>query len=335
MIMSHVPFIDIAPFLHGSAADRQRVARQVDEACREVGFFMIGGHGVPERLMEDTRAAFKAFFDQPADYKRRFGKTEDFNSPGFVEVGDAALSYTRGAVAPPDLNEIFQVTPVDVGDSPYFTAPQARQFFPTNRFPDVPADFSDLAVEYYRAVYGLARSALSIAAVALRLPEDYFEGRVDKAMATLVVRDYPEQKVVPLPGQLRAGAHTDFGTLTLLLAEDRPGGLEVMSKRGTWEPVVAPHNCYIVNLGDMMARWTNDKWVSTLHRVANPPRDASGVTRRTSLVFFTNPNYDTLIECLPTCMAENGTPKYPPVLAGDYYLGKMRQMRKKVAEPAA
>ena len=330
--MSHIPIIDIAPFLSGSAADKQRVSRQVDEACREVGFFIIDGHGVSEQLMEDTRAAFKTFFDQPSDYKRLFGKTDDFNSPGFVEVGDAALSYTRGAEAPPDLNEIFQVTPVDVGDTPYFKAPHAQQFFPANRFPDVPADFAGLAVDYYRAVYGLAKSALSIAAVALGLPENYFESRVDKAMATLVVRDYPEQKLAPLPGQLRAGAHTDFGTLTLLLAEDRPGGLEVMSKRGTWEPVVAPHNCFIVNLGDMMARWTNDKWVSTLHRVANPARDASGITRRTSLVFFTNPNYDAMIECLPTCKAAEETEKYPPVLAGDYYLAKMRQMRRKTTD---
>ena len=303
-------------------------------ACRDVGFFIIGGHGVPEQLMEGTRAAFKTFFDQPSAYKRLFGKTDDFNSPGFVEVGDSALSYTQGAEAPPDLNEIFQVTPVDVGDTPYFKAPHARQFFPANRFADVPADFAGLAVEYYRAVFGLAKSTLSIAAVALGLPDNYFESRVDKAMATLVVRDYPEQKVAPLPGQLRAGAHTDFGTVTLLLAEDRPGGLEVMSKGGVWEPVVAPHNCFIVNLGDMMARWTNDKWVSTLHRVVNPARDANGITRRTSLVFFTNPNYDALIECLPTCKTASGTAKYPPVVAGDYYLAKMRQMRQKIADPA-
>ncbi len=332
--MAHVPLIDIAPFRGGGAGERRRVAEAVDRACRDVGFFSITGHGIPETLIEDTRAAFRAFFDQPAQYKERYAKSTETNSAGYVGIGEAGLSYTRGKAAPPDLNEIFQVTPVDVTDAPYYTAAEAAPFFPRNRFPDRPPEFARLAADYYRAAYGLARQVLSICALGLGLPEDYFESRTDKAIATLVARNYPEPETPPLPGQLRAGAHTDFGTTTLLLAEDRPGGLEVMAKDGSWQPVAPPPNAYIVNIGDMMARWTNDVWVSTLHRVVNPPADARG-SRRMSLVFFTNPNYDALVECLPTCASAERPAKYPPVRAGEYYLAKMRQMRERVAAPAA
>jgi len=121
-----------------------------------------------------------------------------------------------------------------------------------------------------------------------------------------------------VPGQLRAGAHTDFGTMTILKPDAAPGGLQVRTPAGEWAPVKAPPGALVVNIGDMMARWTNDRWVSTLHRVVNPPPDAALGSERLSIGFFHQPNYDALVECLPSCRGAGEPPRYPAVRAGDH-----------------
>ena len=121
-----------------------------------------------------------------------------------------------------------------------------------------------------------------------------------------------------MPGQLRAGAHSDYGSLTILKAEANPGGLQVYNKAGEWVDVPIVPDCFVVNIGDLMARWTNDRWVSTLHRVINPPREHALGSRRQSLVFFHNPNYDADISCLPTCIAAGEPPRYPATTSGEH-----------------
>jgi isopenicillin N synthase-like dioxygenase len=119
---------------------------------------------------------------------------------------------------------------------------------------------------------------------------------------------------------MRAGAHTDYGSLTILLADNAPGGLELYLD-GAWHPVKAPANSFIVNLGDLMQRWTNDQWRSTLHRVVPPPPDASGSTRRQSMAFFHNINPDTRVECIPSCRTDTEA-KYAPITAGEWLMQK-------------
>jgi isopenicillin N synthase-like dioxygenase len=114
--------------------------------------------------------------------------------------------------------------------------------------------------------------------------------------------------------------------MTIIKAEDKPGGLEVLDAQGQWRPVPIVPGTLVVNLGDLMAQWTNDRWVSTMHRVVNPPRDKSMSSRRQSLIFFHQPNYDALIECLPTCL-DNGRAKYAPITSGEHLLMKMQKMQ--------
>ena len=129
--------------------------------------------------------------------------------------------------------------------------------------------------------------------------------------------NYPQPADEIEPGQLRAGAHTDYGCMTILRTEEALGGLQVQTRAGEWVDVHAVPGSFVVNLGDMMARWTNDRWPATLHRVAVPPSGAGG-TRRQSIVFFHDPRADAVIECLPNC----GTPRYEPVTALEHVQAK-------------
>jgi isopenicillin N synthase-like dioxygenase len=163
-------------------------------------------------------------------------------------------------------------------------------------------------------------------AMALDLDEFWFDDKIDKHMTNFVVSNYPDQPHELPEGQLRAGAHTDYGSLTIIKAEDKPGGLEVLDSEGRWRPVPMVPGTFVVNLGDLMARWTNDHWVSTMHRVVNPPRDKAIGSRRQSLIFFHQPNYDAIIECLPSCL-DNGRAKYAPITSGEHLLMKMQKMQ--------
>ena len=125
-------------------------------------------------------------------------------------------------------------------------------------------------------------------------------------------------------GQLRAGAHSDYGTLTLLRQDDAPGGLQVGGVDGTWHDVPSTPGAYVVNVGDALARWTNDRWISTVHRVVVPPADAGRDCERFSMAFFHNANWDAVIECIPTCADAENPPKYPPVTAGRHLMDKFR-----------
>ena len=139
--------------------------------------------------------------------------------------------------------------------------------------------------------------------MALKLPEDYFAGVIDRPVSALRALNYPHPTVPPQPGQLRAGAHTDYGSLTILLPEAKSGGLEIYTPEREWRPVPPVPGAFIINIGDLMALWTNDRWVSTLHRVVNPSPDAMGSTRRQSFAFFHQPNWDAEISCLESCLA--------------------------------
>lgn len=133
--------------------------------------------------------------------------------------------------------------------------------------------------------------------------------------------NYPHQDQETGTEQIRASAHTDYGSLTILAVDDAPGGLQVRDLQGEWHSVKAPANSYVVNLGDLMQHWTNDQWRSTMHRVINPPSGCAN-NRRQSIAFFHNINADTSVECIPTCQSPENPAKYPPVLAGEYLMKK-------------
>jgi isopenicillin N synthase-like dioxygenase len=315
---AEVRVIDVAPYLAGGPAGKARVADQVDAACRETGFLVITGHGVPERLIAEVDRVARDFFDLPRDEKMLVQRPAKDVTRGYIPIEGESVGRSRGADVPGDLNESFMIGPVDVPETAYFRGPAAGKHFHPNLWPERPAAMQPTLTEYFRTMGGLATELMRIFALALRLDEHFFDDKIDRHISRLRIRNYPAQETTPKPGQLRAGAHSDYGSLTILRTEDQPGGLQVADGEGGWLDVPILPGCLIVNLGDAMQRWTNDVWVSTLHRVVNPPRAQALSSRRQSLVFFHNPNYDAPIECLPSCRDEAGGAKYEPVTSGDY-----------------
>ncbi len=192
-----------------------------------------------------------------------------------------------------------------------------------NIWPQQPPDFQAHITDYYRAMEKLGQTLMAIFAIALDLPETYFNDKIDKHFSIFAAHHYPVPAMPPRPGQLRTGAHTDFGSLTIIACTDAPGGLQVRMPDGEWCDVQPGAGELIVNLGDMMARWTNDRWRSTLHRVMNPPAEHAATSRRLSLGYFMHPNYDAQIECLPGCCRPDERPLYAPTTAGRHIRDKI------------
>ena len=321
MSESAVPVVDIAPFLGGDEAQKAAVAQTVDEACRRIGFLIVSGHRVPRPLIDSALAATWVFFDQGEHEKRRWISAKGDFRRGYMPVGGNALAYTLGRESPPDLIEAFTFGRFDLPEAPYYTAHRETWFEP-NIWPDHPPGFQKHLCAYYRAMERLAATLMRIFALALAMPENFFADKIDRHITAMRLNHYAEARRPPLPRQLRAGAHSDYGSLTILLATEAAGGLQVRNSDGAWCDVEPMPDTFIVNLGDLMAQWTNDRWVSTLHRVVNPPEGRRAGSRRASIAFFHQPNYDALIECLPTCLQPGEPPRYAPTTSGAHLLAK-------------
>ncbi|MEM9754455.1 MAG: 2-oxoglutarate and iron-dependent oxygenase domain-containing protein, partial [Pseudomonadota bacterium] len=215
--MSIVPVLDIAPFLAGGADDKAAIARRLDRICRDVGFFCLSGHGVSEDLFAEIYDVSKDFFRRDLSEKALVAQPSPDIVRGYIGVGAAALADTMGEDTPPDWKESFSAGPVDTDlDDPYYTAPGARDHFEPNRWPDTPPEFGDVWTRYYQEMTRLAGDMMRLFALALDLREEYFADKIDRHISILGAMYYPEQAHAPEPGQLRAGAHTDFGTMTIL-----------------------------------------------------------------------------------------------------------------------
>ncbi len=323
--MQSVPLIDLRPWFLGDDEERSKVARTFGRACEEWGFVLVKGHGIDPLLCDSMKEITRAFFDLPIGEKLAVSAAAH-GGRGYFRLASKSHARTRGVTdAVGDLRETyFSGMEPRPGDA-YTNAPSARGHFAPNVWPESFPEMGRIWAEYMRACNHVASEMLRMSARALSLPDDWFSDKIDKPISTLTAQHYPALEKPPEPGQIRSGAHTDFGTLTLLMTEDRPGGLQVQSLGGEWKDIRPVPGAFIVNLGDMMSRWTNDRWRSTLHRVVNPPPTAGDAARRLSIVYFHTPNYDAVIECLPTCRENGGSALYPPILAGEHLAEKLRK----------
>lgn len=317
----YVPVIDIS--VRDTTPGRVALAESIGRACRTSGFFVIVGHDVPAGLIDRMRAVTTAFFTLPDKEKNLAGSRPGFS--GFrTSGGTTAQSLDRRT--PPDLCESFgaHVT----GELDDREREKLGDYWATwklaNLWPQNPADFKDVWQEYMAALHELSADLLHLCARALGLSEDHFDDKFDRHVSSLVANYYYPQVDEPLPGQLRRGAHTDFGGLTVLYQQDDTGGLQVLQGEDTWRDVRAVPGSFVINIGDLMALWTGGRWVSTMHRVVNPVH--ADTSSRISIPFFFQPNHDALVEPLPSLTSTPDRQRPEPVIAGEWMTTKMQKL---------
>lgn len=302
---------DLGAFEAAAGADRAARAADLDRMCRATGFLTLAGHGVPQATVDGVWDAASRFFALPPDAKARLAPAPG-QPYGWLGPDREALARSRGEDTPPDLKESFNGGPPTRPEG--LADPDAYAFcYAPTPWPDLPM-FREAWERYHRAMEALAARVMRAMAAALGLPEDRFDPLLRAPVSALRALHYPATPPAALPGQQRAGAHTDYGSLTILRPQPGSRGLEIRSPSGQWVEVTAPSGAFVVNLGDLMSRWTADRWVSTLHRVVAIP----GQPARQSLAFFHQPDWEAEIAPL------DGSDAHPPVRSGPYLMAKFR-----------
>jgi isopenicillin N synthase-like dioxygenase len=321
---------DLVPVIDARAA----IAAKVDAALRRVGFMQIVGHGIAPSVIDDVLAALDSFFALPLEDKCAYVPSAVSINRGYAASGSESLSYSVGKEAPPDLFEAFNVGPHDVDRDDPALAADLEHGLAENIWPRDPATFEHAVSTYFAEARAVAHRLTSVFARALDIDEDFFERVTTHSTDMLRMIHYcRDGDASPEPeGQLRMGAHTDYGICTVLLA-DPVEGLEIVGPDGAWHGVVPQPGAVLVNLGDLLAEWTNDRWRSTIHRVVPP--HAPGPARRRSMAFFHDGNFDALVEVLPTCCDADNPPKYAPVIAGEHLRAKILGPRTLTASAGA
>ena len=313
-----IPTIDLSAALNGNAEHRGHVAAQISHAFQQSGFMIVTGHGLDTGILDQSVRIARDFFALPIDTKRLLRSDIDGAFRGYIGVGDETVSYTLDEAAPPDLKESFVVGRPDAGTGSYYTEGLGRLAFAPNRWPKgFPALQTALESTYW-AFESLGRDIIRLCALGLDLEETWFDDKFNHHCSTFRATWYPAQYTAAAPGQLRAGAHTDYTAFTILKLEDVPGGLQVRTRLGEWVDIPLAPGGFVVNVGDLLSHWTNDCWLSAMHRVTNPPLEAGIAADRLSLVYFAVPNYDALMECIPTCMGPDRPPRHAPIMAGEH-----------------
>ncbi len=314
--LAHIPVIDFRPFLEGDLAARQVVAAEIYRACHGIGFLYLSNHGIAQPLIERLFAQSQQFFELPVAVKQRAAWSGALSNRGYVGLGRERLDPSQ----PGDPKEAF-----NLGRelSPELTSSLGSSAsLGLNHWPSELPAFRQTVLEFYTACAQAALRVLQAFALALRLPERFFEQTHTPGDHTLRLLHYPPELE---PGRVRAGAHSDYGSLTLLL-QDQVGGLEVRSLEGQWLPAPTLADTLVVNTGDLLERWTNHEFVSTQHRVVGLTGSAAAIARhsRYSVAFFCHPNPETEVACLETCHGSERPALYPPIRSGEYLLSRLR-----------
>ena len=309
------PVVDVSRLLAGESSRRHPEGSVIDGACREIGFFLITGHGIEPAASRAVDRAARELFHAPETVRRNAARRHPSEPRGYRGPGAIATASSVGLDTPKDLVEIFTIGRVD--DRPTLRTlsalPSGARFYLPNIWPDLDG-FRDVWESYYRAMSDLAERLLAILATMLGQDPRYFAAAHRNHASTLVANYYPPV-VDPAenPAATRRGEHTDFGTITILTT-DGVSGLEVKTRSGEWLPVPSVEDALVVNVGDLLEMWTGGEYVSSYHRVVieDPTRE------RLSVPFFHNPRSDAMVE--PIAGVGAGT---PPVRAGEWILRKI------------
>jgi isopenicillin N synthase-like dioxygenase len=304
--VDQIPLIDFQPFLAGTRGDRLAVARQVRDACETIGFLYLRNHGVPDSKIAATLAASRHFFALPDGIRLDPAiLTTPTRTRGYMQLSSRHYAGT-GA---PDLMEAFKVQQQLPPDDPDIVAGGRGQEL--NLWPRGEHEFRRTVLDYFDEMTRLSHALLRAFALALDLEEEYFLASFHKPQTQLSLLHYPPQPPAAPEDEYGIRPHADATAFTILY-QDEVGGLQVQGVNG-WIAAPPIPGTYVINIGDMMARWTNGRFASTKHRVFN----RTG-RERYSLPFFGIPDYDAVVACLPTCQGAGNPAKYEPLSVGDF-----------------
>jgi len=303
-----IPVIDLGPYLAGIPGAREKAAQELRHAYEDVGFYFITNHGVPQSLVDAAFAAAARFHAQPLDEKLKIKINQ--HNVGYLPVRGSVTRHSKiNEGNKPNLNEAFFAKRDLAPDHPDVAA--GLPFRCVNQWPDNLPGFRDTVLAYQAALEKLALSLVPLYALALDLPADWFAEKFQDPMYTLRMSHYPQVDVIE-DNEFGLAPHTDTSFMTLL-AQNKIPGLSIRLPNGKWVDAPALEGSFLVNGGDMLRRWTNERFLATPHRVIN----RSG-QERYAIPFFFDCNYRTTMECIPTCTSTENPPKYPPITYPDY-----------------
>ncbi|OLN83687.1 UPF0676 protein C1494.01-like protein 5 [Colletotrichum chlorophyti] len=322
-----IPLIDFSAFLNGDAASRTATAKQILEGFQNAGFIYLKNVPITPELRAATFAKSADFFAQDTAAKLDLCWTtpeanRGYSAPGREKVSQLSTTaeVEKVRAGNPDLKESYEIGREGEPDHP--------NQWPVEKEGTRVAGFKSQMLEFFAQCKDLHTEVMRAIAVGMGIDEHFFDGYTDVGDNTLRLLHYPSVKAEVFkinPGQVRAGEHSDYGSITLLFQDDR-GGLQVKSPSGHFVDATPIPGTVVVNAGDLLARWSNDTIKSTIHRVVEPPRkteDAEEYPPRYSIAYFCNPNFKSLIEAIPGTYATEAEKKYESITSGQYLVQRL------------
>ena len=304
------PSFNLQHFENSSGVERKKRSEALDKICIETGFLIIEGHGVPKKVINEQWDIVSKFFSSPLDIKREVRVPYSGYPYGWIGPDQEALAASKGEETPPDLKESFNGGPLNIPKN--IKDPAAYEFcYQPSLWPQIDG-FREIWESYYSEMESLAKRIMVAFAEALGLESSYFDSFINNPISALRALHYPETKDIIIDKQQRAGAHTDYGSLTILLPQIGTTGLQI-KKKNTWIDVPALQDCFVINIGDLMELWTAGRWVSTLHRVVAKPNQSP----RKSLAYFHQPDWEAIIKPINASFSEK-------VVSGPYLMEKFK-----------
>lgn len=312
----NIPSLDILDFVNGSPRDKSRFVKELGEAFNNIGFVAVVNHGLTERLSGELYKAVKSFFDLPDSIKEKYNIPGLAGQRGYVGKGK---EHARGRKTG-DLKEFFHIGQEVNAHDPLTNT------YPPNVWPEEVPELKTFGVKVFEILEQTGMTLLRAIALYLELPEDYFEKKAEKGNSILrPIHYFPILDPDSIPEDaVRAAAHGDINLITLLMGASADG-LQILAKNDQWVSVTAKPNQLIVNVGDMLARLTNDKLKSTVHRVVNPPRELMKYPRY-SIPFFMHPRAEMDLSCLENCVDDQHPKRYEDMMAGEFLHERLREI---------
>ena len=308
-----LPIIDISGFRGGNFQQQKIIADHVRHACETAGFFYVSGHGIHKQVFEDAKQVALEFFRKPSAFKSQVHITKVPHHRGYVGNFDVAPDTSKGG----DIREAYKVAFDLPANDPDHVA--GITLYGPNIWPDDMPQFRDKLTQAYAQFQTLSETIFSLFAIGLDQPADFFKPLIVKPASVMNVNYYPATGSESDSEFSGIGAHSDYEAFAMLW-QDGVGGLQIESLEGEWESVQPLEDALVINIGDLMQRWTNDRFRATRHRVIN----VSG-KERVSLACFGNTNYHALIKCIDSCCSAENPVRYPAVKSGDYLMDAIKR----------